>query len=186
MKEGLWKLGVPKDEESVLTPNPPASLSDASNIRELILEFKDKGNFETFPPFILYGSVEYSSNYLLTSFHKLRRVDLVLPTQNFDIVNDNWILIQDREEKVADGIKKANARLGVPAKLSRVTALHIEDDDFMEQTMAPWQQWQQWLGSHDEWFWQAEEGSFLKEPASKTPKLPPYESLPNIKRLSTS
>jgi hypothetical protein len=173
MKEGLWKLGVLKDEESVLTPIPPASLSDASNIREVILDFKN--SYSGIPPFLSYGSVAYSLNYFLTSFGKLRRVDLILPRTNLSI---SGLPNLEREDKVDEGIKMANARLGVPAKLSSILALHIKDG-----IDASVDQWSQWLELGDEWFWQAEEGLLLKAPALKPARPPPYENMPHISGL---
>jgi hypothetical protein len=160
MKRGLWKIGGSKNAESLLTLMIPASLSDAANIREVILEFKGGENIMNdnfLPPFVAYGNTAYSSNYFLLSFQKLSRVELSVPQPYF--TQGDWFpLYYDRERKYFDGIKMANDRLGVPAKLSTVLALQIREGDWKEEDE------QQAMNAREEWFWQAEEGSFLKEP----------------------
>jgi hypothetical protein len=50
----------------------PTSLSEAANIREVILKFKGGENIMNIHfllPFVTYGSTTYSSNYFLVSFH---------------------------------------------------------------------------------------------------------------------
>jgi hypothetical protein len=166
MRTGLWKLGGAKNEENVLTPFVPASLSDATNIREVILEFKGGEHIlnDTFlPPFVAYGNIAYSSNYFLVSFQKLRRVELSVPQPYFR--PGDWSpLYYDREKKYVDGIRMANDRLGVLAKLLTVPALQIQEGDWMvgDQRQA--------MNAREEWFWQAEEGSFLNKS-----RIPAYE-----------
>ncbi|PMD52335.1 uncharacterized protein K444DRAFT_258833 [Hyaloscypha bicolor E] len=58
----------------------------------------------------------------------------------------------------------ANDRLCVQTKLSTVPALQIREGDWKEE-----EEWQV-MNLREEWFWLAEEGSFLKEP-----RVPAYE-----------
>lgn len=72
-------------------------------------------------------------------------------------------LYHDWEMRYGKGIKLANERLGIPGKLSRVPALHFEDGDPTAEDL-----WEA-ANLREEWFWQVEEGSFLKPP-----RPPPY------------
>ena len=159
MRSGLWDLASTQSEERLL--------SDASNIREVTLEFKHEGYSGTFPPFVVHGGVSYSPNYFLTSFQKLTRVVLSLPSPP---LNGNAFMHHLREEAVADGLKMAISRLGATPKLSRVLALHIQGDEQVldESLQRAW-------AARDEWFWQAEQGYYLKEPRAKiTRQMPEY------------
>jgi len=160
MKTGLWQLGGSKNEESLLTPIVPASLSEATNIREVILEFKSYHRWyeqTVIPPFIAYGNISYSSNYFLVSFQKLRRVELIVPQPWFTPAN-LWSVDHSGELRYRDGIKLVNIRLGVLGKMLTVPALQIQGDDQMQEDE------ENALNAREEWFWQAEEGAFLKEP----------------------
>ena len=128
MKVGLWKVGGSKDEENRLTLIAPASLSDATNIREVILEFYKDHHWwskTVIPPFVAYGNISYSSNYFLVSFRKLRRVELSVPQPWFTPAN--WwrtTVLQDHEGlRYREGIDLLNVRLGVLGKMSTVPAL---------------------------------------------------------------
>jgi hypothetical protein len=167
MKKGLWKVGVSRDEESFLAHIRPAStsistvsLADATNIRVVIVEYKseDVVTYATFPPFIGFGNMAYSSNYFLIAFQTLRRVELILsrPYWNGDPSLAN--LYYNYEMRYGEGIRLANERLGVSGKLSRVPALHFEDGDPTAEDL-----WEA-ANLREEWFWQAERGTFLKPP----------------------
>jgi hypothetical protein len=128
MKRGLWKIGGSKSEESLLTPMIPASLSDAANIREVILVFKgceNIMNINFLPPFVTYGSTTCSSNYFLVSFNKLRRAELSVPQPYFRQGDWSPLYYYDRGKKYFHSIKMANDRLCVPTKLPTVPALQI-------------------------------------------------------------
>lgn len=168
MSKGLWEVGGSKSRlsNSDATDKTQTSLSDAEKIRVVIIEYQGEGDLGTcaaFPPFISFGNMSYSSNYFLVPFQNLKRVELVLPKPYSDGGN-LWAPLYDYWEGIYGvGIGLANERLGVLGKLSTVSALHFEEvglimDGPMEATQL-----------REVWFWQAEEGLFLKPP----PRPPP-------------
>jgi hypothetical protein len=172
MSKGLWEVGGSKSRLSNFdaTDKTHTSLSDAANIREVTIEYQNEGELGTcaaFPPFISFGNMSYSSNYFLVPFQNLKRVELILPKPYSD-GGTLWMSLYNYWEKVYSvGIGLANDRLGVLGKLSTVSALHFEEEgptmeDLMEATKL-----------REVWFWQAEEGLFLKPP-----RPPPYTPNP--------
>jgi hypothetical protein len=168
MSNGLWEVGGSKlrVSNSDATDKTHTSLSDAENIRVVIIEYPSNGELGThaaFPPFISFGNVSYSSNYFLLLFQNLKRVELILPKPYSD-GGSLWTPLYDRWESIyGGGIELANERLGVLGKLSTVSALHFEEEGpTMENLMQATQ-------LREVWFWQAEEGLFLKPP-----RPPPY------------
>ncbi|KAE9381214.1 hypothetical protein N431DRAFT_551368 [Stipitochalara longipes BDJ] len=154
MSTGLWKVGGSTNEESVLTPIIPATLSDSKNIREVILDFVQRSDDVVIPPFIEYGSIAYSSNYFLVNFKILQRVEMGLPQPHFRR-RDLEFLQDGRESSYMNGIKMVNDRLGVPGKLLTVPALQIQESDVEEDELRA-------MNGREVWFWQAAKGMFLK------------------------
>lgn len=153
MKEGLWKIIIRKDNKRYLISSPPASISNARNIREVILEFKYKSSNNVLLPFISHENVEFNLNYFLVHFQHLRRVDLVLP--------DDWKAAahtRQLERKLAQCIRIVNSRLGLLARLITVPALYSEEEEDGE----PCESRLALLRSHDCWFWHAEDGRYLR------------------------
>jgi hypothetical protein len=127
MHTGVWNLDVSKGEENFLTPVPQARLSDATNIRSVILDFRAADT--ELLPFFPHGGMAYSFNFFLSDFHKLKGVELDLP---FRPKTEDQEVDSLREKKLSDSIELGNSRLGTGAKLSIVTAYHFwhESHDF--------------------------------------------------------
>jgi hypothetical protein len=154
MNEGLWELGVSKDDETIRTDFIPATLADAFNIQEVILEFAYEHRFVAVP-YVYLGGVKYHFNYFLAKFHDLKKVTLRL-------LGPNSLLSGMREDEIFTAIRSGNSKLKTGAKLMSVTAYHVgEDEDRIpEMDLAE-------LECRDEWFWEAEEGGYLL-PSRKT------------------
>jgi hypothetical protein len=143
---GLWKLGVPQEVETSLTPTSQARISDATNIRSVILDFDMwRPIDEDLVPFVSHGGVTYSFNLFLSDFHTLKRVELGLGYRIFAGKEEDLL----RQKRLSDSIELGNSRFGTGAKLSTVTAIHIPED-------AP-----EGLEFEANWFWKADEGCFL-------------------------
>lgn len=90
-------------------------------------------------------------------------MELILPKPYSD-GGTLWAPLYDYWEGIYGvGTGLANERLGVLGKLSTVSALHFEEgvltmEDLMEATQL-----------REAWFWQAEEGLFLKPPPRPSP-----------------
>jgi len=148
MNEGLWELGVSKDDGIIRTDFIPATLADATNIREVILEFPYERGFVALP-YVYLGGVKYHFNYFLAKFHDLKKVTLRL-------LGPNSLLSDMRQYEIFCAIRSGNSKLKTGAKLMTVTAYHIgEDEDGIPDIDLSA------LGCRDEWFWEAEEGMFL-------------------------
>jgi hypothetical protein len=150
---GLWELGFSKEEEGALSPRCQASLSDATNIRSVVLDFRGRID-EDLVPFVSHGGVAYSFNFFLSDFHTLKRVELELPDRSSTTDEEVNLL---RKKRLSDAIELGNSRLGSGAKLSSVTAFHVwynASDDEVEF-------WLDEMECRDKWFWQADEGCFL-------------------------
>jgi hypothetical protein len=83
MECGLWKIGVSKEDQTVLTPFVPATLADAENIREVTLEFPARNGNAT-SAFVFHGGMHYHFNYFLR-FEKMVKVTLLTPGRVHDV-----------------------------------------------------------------------------------------------------
>jgi len=144
MSKGLWGVGGSKSRlsSSDATDKTQTSLSDAENIRVVIIEYQSKGElgaYAAFPPFISFGNMSYSSNYFQVPFQNLKRVKLILP-KPYSEGGTLWAPLYDYWEGIYGvGIGLVNERLGVLGKLSTVSALHFDEEgptmeDLMEAT----------------------------------------------------
>jgi hypothetical protein len=167
MRTGLWQLGASKDVENTGTSKripsaslsadrngPRASLKDAKNIQVVIMEFKRPFEHGSYAPFTTFAKVTYHSNYFLLPFQNLKRVAMVLPSPYLD--GRGRRRREDCEMIYSNGIRLANNKLGVPGKLSRVSELHLEVGHWGHEDE------ERARDLREEWFWQADEGSFLK------------------------
>lgn len=146
MRDGLFRL----DTSAELWPTSAAVISDATNIREVILDFADTVPIRISPR-ISYGAVSYHFNYFLRPFRLLHRVEFCYP----------WSPTNDDVSSFDPEIDKGNSHLKSHAKLSSIRAEHREDDAWrlpFAPSLVPWEQWE----SRDNWFWQADEGKYLK------------------------
>jgi hypothetical protein len=150
---GLWKLGVPKEGDNFSTPMRQARLSDATNIRSVVLDFTG-GVDEDLVPFVSHGMVAYSFNFFLSDFHTLKRVELKLPDRSSTPDEEVNLL---RKKRLSDAIELGNSRLGTGAKLSSVTAFHFWHNFLNDEALF----WLDEMESRDNWFWLANEGCFL-------------------------
>jgi len=154
MNKGLWELGISKEDKTVRTDFILATLADATNIREITLEFRYENGFVAIP-YVYLGGMRYHFNYFLSKFHDLKKVTLRL-------LGPNSLLSGMREDEIFTAIRSGNSKLKTGAKLMRVTAYHVGEDGDRIPEMDLGE-----LECKDEWFWEAEEGEYLL-PSRKT------------------
>lgn len=178
MKDGLFRLGISQDNDSLLAPIPFASLSDAANIREVTLRYRTEHHCGTHPPFVLYGRTSYSPNYFLAHFLKLERVSLsVEPTTRGMITS---LGLSAKEKGFSNGIELVNSRLGTSGKLQSVYALHIDETEVASWSPRMLLQ----MKACESWFWQAEEGSYLKPPTAALSRPPSHQDTESASKSS--
>ncbi len=180
MHTGLWKVGSAKDYSDKLT-SPlhaiiPATISDATNIHQLIVEFIAEHEHENILPFVAFGQVTFSLNYFVAPFKSLERLEMVLPRRS--ITMDPFVVLL-REKKLEYGIKMTNSRLKTVGRLEMVPALSADDDDLEEQGIfVATDQPNGWyvadLESRDRWFWVPDGKWYLGEDKFK-PKEASFE-----------
>lgn len=136
-----------------MSPIRQARLSDATNIRSVVPDFRG-GVDADLVPFVLHGGIAYSFNFFLSDFHTLKRVELELPDRSS--TPDGEVNLQ-RKKKLSDAIELGNSRLGMGAKLSSVTAFLVWHNAFDDEV----QFWLDEMECRDKWLWQADEGYFL-------------------------
>jgi hypothetical protein len=152
LRTGLFKINAPTVHEST------ALISDATNVRELTLEFPNSTPEHS--PTIFYvshGSISYHFNYFIKTFGVLDRIEIITRWTSSD--GNEW-------DSLTRGIALGNSYLKSKAKLSSVIGRYdpeelvdpinmmldgILDYSFMLEP-------ELW----DRWFWQAEEGNYLR------------------------
>ncbi|KAH7417398.1 hypothetical protein BKA64DRAFT_702167 [Cadophora sp. MPI-SDFR-AT-0126] len=180
MHQGLFRINHPDTD----TPAPapvfmPCTLSAATNIRHLVLEFKFSTSTENILPFTPFNPVAFSPNYFITPFLSggLKRVEMVMPRRS--LTEDVYVLLL-REKKLEFGIKGLNVKMGVVGRLGSVGAgyeerggegeegmdghgdVEDEDDEFWESNKLLE------LEGRESWIWEADVGSFLGEEKEET------------------
>ncbi|PVH85774.1 hypothetical protein DL98DRAFT_650724 [Cadophora sp. DSE1049] len=172
MHQGLFRINHPDADASTTAPAfVPCTLSSATNIQHLVIEFKFTSS-ENIIPFTPFGRVTFSPNYFITPFlnQGLKRVEMAMPRRS--VTTDVYMLLL-REKKLEFGIKGLNAKMGVVGRLEGVGAAYEEREEEGEEG----------LNGHDDvgedelweleklvelewrerWFWEAAEGSYLGE-----------------------
>ncbi|KAH7364111.1 hypothetical protein BKA65DRAFT_129843 [Rhexocercosporidium sp. MPI-PUGE-AT-0058] len=172
MHQGLWAVRHPDaDTTSNTTPTyTPATIADAKNIRNLVVEFTSDPKTEDILPFIAFGQVTFSLNYFIAPFKALTRAEMVMPRRS--VARDGYVLLL-REKKMEFGIKGINSKMGAVGRLESVAAfcevggdeggledggnLNVVEEEMMELgELAE-------LEARDRWFWETREGCFLGE-----------------------
>lgn len=165
MHTGLWKVGSAKDDSDNLTPPLHAiilaAIADATNIRQLVVEFKAEPEHENILPFVAFGQVTFSLNYFVAPFKSLKRVEMVLPRRS--VTMDPFVVLL-REKKLEYGIKITNSKMRTVGRLDRVAALNIDEgleeedseferDEFDGEAVVELEAWARWFWVPDgEWY----------------------------------
>ena len=170
MHQGLFRINHPDVDPSAMEPAfVPCTLSYATNIRHLVIEFRNSRTSEDILPFTPFGQVTFSPNYFIAPFLKagLKRVEMALPERS--LTRDSYELLL-REKKLDFGIKGLNVKLGVVGCLESVGAGYEERDDRFEEHLDWMGEDNSWeerelskLEGRERWFWKAAEGNFLGE-----------------------
>ncbi|KAL2072641.1 hypothetical protein VTL71DRAFT_11984 [Oculimacula yallundae] len=158
MHKGLWRVRNPGTETMYSPEREPATISDATNIRKLLIQFESERETEDIIPFTAFGQVTFSLNYFITSFKQLKVVEMILPARS---VSQGPYVKLLREKKFDFGIKGINSRMGVVGRLRAVRALchteGLDEHDSRIQALLDILR----LESGERWFWEANDGCFL-------------------------
>jgi len=144
MHQGLFRINHPDVDLPAMEPAfIPCTLSCATNIRHLVIDFKGSRTSEDILPFTPFGRVTFSPNYFIAPFLKagLKRMEMLLPERS--LTRDSYVLLL-REKKLEFGIKGLNMKLGVVGCLESVNAGYEQDDDTIEDHL-------DWLGEDNLW-----------------------------------
>ena len=140
LRTGLFKIDAPAVHEST------ALTSDATNIRELELDFVTNKRPSPCRLYVSHGSILYHFNYFIKAFKALDRVEVSTPWLPSDAAG---------RDSLTSGIATGNSYLKSTAKLSSVIGYFHEIGDIVTRHPRPGGPW-------DQWFWQADEGCHLR------------------------